>query len=109
LLRSDVDQDHWLYERCRTRRRLEVFRQPGAVVIGQRELNPAAENAKHLPADCWPHVGGPGRGLDRVYLGNEFAYAIDGKPVMSNGRTAYVAAGIISQIANLPVTSIDLA
>ena len=85
----------------------KFFRQPGAVVkSGQKwELNPAAENTKHLPLDYYTRMlAGQGEDWIRVYLANEFAFAIDGKPVYSEWwDSVHVATEILEPIDTAPI------
>jgi hypothetical protein len=102
------DQDHWLHGMyLDPPANWKFYRQPGAVVkSGQRwELNPAAENATHLPTDYYTRMlAGQGEDWIRVYLANEFAYAIDGRPVYAEwSDSVHVAQDIIEPIENLPV------
>ena len=102
------DQDHWLYGPfLESPAGWKFFRQPGAVVkSGQKwELNPAAENSKHLPVDYYIRMlAGQGEDWIRVYLANEFAYAIDGKPVYGEwSDSAHVASYIPEPIDTAPI------
>src|SRR5262249_42499536 len=82
-------------------------KQPGAVVKagGQWEANPAAENLKHLPPDYYSRMlAGQSEDWIRVYLANEFGYAIDGKVVYPEWADhIHVAPAPLPPIEGLPL------
>lgn len=79
---------HWLYEKFETGQTPEgwkKYKQPPAVYksheTGEWELNPDAENLKHLPADYYKHQLTGGDDFVRVNLAGEFGMSRKGKPV----------------------------
>ncbi len=80
------DQDHWLYRLAEEQRPdgWEFYRQPGGVIrVGERWVpNPAAENAANLPEGYYVRgMAGKSDEWIRVFLGNEYGFVVDGKPV----------------------------
>ncbi len=97
------DQDHWLHgPYLDPPEGWKFFRQPGAVMkMGHKwEVNPAAENLRHLPPDYYPRmVAAQSDDWINVYLANNFGFSIDGKvvyPEWSDG--VHVAASDIEPI-----------
>jgi hypothetical protein len=80
------DVDHWLYHFAEedTPEGFAFFRQPGGLVKvdGQWFENPDAANLKNLPEHYYRNqAAGQSEDFIRVYLGGEYGFALDGKPV----------------------------
>lgn len=80
------DDDHWMYRMAEVDRPdgWEFFRQPGGMIkVGEKwVLNPLGENLQHLPDAYYPNqVPGKSEEWIRVYLGAEYGYVSDGRPV----------------------------
>lgn len=84
------DEDHWLYDLMEGRQSsvVEVFRQPGGVIMDPRSrdyvVNEAAENLKHLGPDYYrDRLEANRHRMDwvRVNLANEYGSVIEGMPV----------------------------
>lgn len=103
------DSDHWLYKFAEEIRPQgwSFFKQPGGVikVDGSWRPNPAAENLKHLPANYYlRQLAGQSEDWIRVYLANEYGYAIDGKVVYPEWSDAvHVAPAPLEPIKGLPL------
>jgi hypothetical protein len=102
------DQDHWLHRMYMDPPEgWKFFKQPGAVVkVGQKwEVNPEAENKGHLPVEYYPRMlAGQAEDWIKVYLANEFAFAIDGKVVYSEwSDSVHVAERDIDPNPQLPL------
>ena len=84
------DDDHWLYDlNENTPRGWQFFRQPGGVVLPpgstnwlEAAPNPEAENVNNLIPGYYENmIGGKKPEWIKVYLGAEYGFAFDGKPV----------------------------
>ena len=80
------DVDHWLHKVLEEERPdgWRVFKQPGGVIWDGKAWapNPAAENLTNLPAGYYGRqLAGQSHDWIRIYLGGEYGYVQDGKPV----------------------------
>lgn len=80
------DDDHWMYTLAEVTRpnNMAFFRQPGGVMkVGDEwVLNPNRENSEHLSERYYMNqIGGKSDEWIRVYLGAEYGYVADGRPV----------------------------
>ena len=102
------DQDHWLHALYTDPPEgWKFFKQPPAVVrVGEKwEPNPDAENRNHLPVEYYSRMlAGQSEDWIRVYLGNEFGYAIDGRVVYPEwSDSTHVAPEPLAPIEGLPI------
>lgn len=80
------DDDHWLYRLAEVThpKGWTFYRQPGGVIkVGEEwVLNPNRENTEHLSERYYmQQLGGKSDEWIRVYLGAEYGYVSDGRPV----------------------------
>lgn len=80
------DDDHWLYRLAEVSRPKgwSFYRQPGGVIkVGEEwVLNPDRENIAHLSDRYYTQqLGGKSDEWIRVYLGAQYGYVSDGRPV----------------------------
>jgi len=80
------DDDHWLYTLAEKTQpdNWGFYRQPGGVikVDGKWEMNPLRENSDHLSENYYKNqLPGKSEEWIRVYLGAEYGYVADGRPV----------------------------
>jgi len=103
------DSDHWLYKLAEEHKPegWEFFKQPGGVlkIDGVWRPNPEAENQANLPPNYYlRQLAGQTEDWIKVYLANEYGYAIDGKVVYPEWRdTTHVAPAILEPIKGLPL------
>ena len=80
------DDESFLYNFAEVERPItwEFFRQPGGVMKrgGKWVINPAADNLENLPPAYYERqLAGKSEDWIRVYLGGEYGYVVDGRPV----------------------------
>jgi hypothetical protein len=80
------DEDHWLYERAEEEKPegWSFFKQPGGVIKEGDlwKLNPRAENLENLPESYYlDQIPGNKEDWIKVFLGAEYGFVQDGKPV----------------------------
>lgn len=102
------DQDHWLHAFFTDPPKgWRFFKQPPAVLrVGDKWIpNPAAENLSHLPVEYYSRLlTGQSEDWIRVFLANEFGYAIDGKVVYPEwADSTHVAPEPLKPIDGLPI------
>lgn len=103
------DNDHWLFKAAEEEKPagFAFFRQPGGVVKvdGVWRPNPDAENLKHLPLTYYAdQLAGQSEDFIKVYLGAEYGYALDGKPVYPEwSDSSHVAPEPLAPIPELPL------
>ncbi|MCH9051133.1 MAG: TerL [Proteobacteria bacterium] len=103
------DTDHWLYAAAEedTPDGWAFFKQPGGVMFenGKWVMNPEAENLKYLPSDYYLNqLAGQDHDWIKVYLGGEYGFSLDGKPVYPEFRDrTHTADDAFSPIPGLPL------
>ena len=99
------DQDHWLYKTTEedTPEGWAFFKQPGGVIRnGDKWVeNPNAENLSHLPKRYYLNqLAGQTDDWIRVFLGGEYGFVQEGKPVYPEFRDSV-------HVANYPLPPIE--
>ncbi len=103
------DSDSWLYNLAEEEQPdgWAFFDQPGGVikVDGVWRPNPDAENLQYLPENYYLNqLAGQSEDYIRVYLGNEYGFAIDGKPVYPEfSDSVHTAPEAFPPVPNLPL------
>jgi hypothetical protein len=103
------DSDSWLYRFAEeeTPSGWEFYKQPGGVVKvdGRWVANPEAENLRHLPENYYVNqLAGRSEDWVKVYLGGQYGFSIDGRPVYPEWRdSAHVALDPLEPIEGLPL------